>query len=463
MIGTILRIFWIHLRRDRVVWLLTFIVPVIFFSIFAIIFKGQGRGATPRVRVAVVDEDVSDFSKKLVTALQKENSLRVFPAMKVGQGSRLLTQDEAEALRREGVATKLLTRADAEAFVRGGDVPAAIILPEGLGESFPSFGSDRPTVELLADTSDHIAPQVLSGMLQGIVMTAAPEAMMKGGIAQLEKWGGALTPEQRKVIAQAEQILSQPADQDPPKPSKKASKENGKGATGDPRSDDQIASRPGASLLAVRVVDVLGEKKANPVIAFYAAATAVMFLLFACANGAGGSLLEEAENGTLDRLLSSKLTMTSLLAGKWISFVLLGVVQVSVMFLWGWLVFSVELWSHLAGFLVMTFVTAAAAAALGMLMGTLCRTRGQLAGFSTTVILLMSAVGGSMFPRFMMSDALQTAGLFTFNAWALDGYQKVFWYEARLWQLWPQVLVLAALAAVFLLGARLLARRWETV
>jgi len=72
-------------------------------------------------------------------------------------------------------------------------------------------------------------------------------------------------------------------------------------------------------------------------------------------------------------------------------------------------------------------------------------------------------VGGSMFPRFMMSDALQTAGLFTFNAWALDGYQKVFWYEARLWQLWPQVLVLAALAAVFLLGARLLARRWETV
>ena len=38
MIATLLRIFWINLRRDRFVWLLTFAVPIAFFSIFAIIF-----------------------------------------------------------------------------------------------------------------------------------------------------------------------------------------------------------------------------------------------------------------------------------------------------------------------------------------------------------------------------------------------------------------------------------------
>ena len=77
MIGTILRVFWIHLRRDRVVWVLTFLVPVAFFSIFAIIFSGQGRGSTPTVKVAVVDEDGSDFSKKLVVAMERDKSLRV--------------------------------------------------------------------------------------------------------------------------------------------------------------------------------------------------------------------------------------------------------------------------------------------------------------------------------------------------------------------------------------------------
>ena len=75
----------------------------------------------------------------------------------------------------------------------------------------------------------------------------------------------------------------------------------------------------------------------------------------------------------------------------------------------------------------------------------------------------MSAVGGSMFPRFAMSEGLQTAGLFTFNAWALDGYQKVFWRDAPVWELWPQLLVLASLTVVFLVAARSLARRWEMV
>ena len=154
---------------------------------------------------------------------------------------------------------------------------------------------------------------------------------------------------------------------------------------------------------------------------------------------------------------------TQLLAGKWLSFLLLGVTQVTVMFLWGWLAFRLELWSHLPGFAVMTLVTAAAAAAFGILLGTFCRSRGQLQGVSTTVILLMSAVGGSMFPRFAMSESLQKAGLFTFNAWALDGYQKVFWRDAPVWELWPQLLVLAGLTVVFLAVARSLARRWETV
>jgi ABC-2 type transport system permease protein len=60
-----------------------------------------------------------------------------------------------------------------------------------------------------------------------------------------------------------------------------------------------------------------------------------------------------------------------------------------------------------------------------------------------------------------MSDTMQKIGLVTFNAWALDGYLKVFWRNAPLTALWPQLLVLALLTAVFLAVARTLARRWE--
>jgi ABC-2 type transport system permease protein len=95
-----------------------------------------------------------------------------------------------------------------------------------------------------------------------------------------------------------------------------------------------------------------------------------------------------------------------------------------------------------------------------MVLATLARTRAQLSGFSTILILTMSALGGSMFPRFLMSESMQKVGLLTFNAWALDGYLKVFWRNAPLWQLWPQVLVLSTLTVMFLGTARVLARRW---
>jgi ABC-2 type transport system permease protein len=224
---------------------------------------------------------------------------------------------------------------------------------------------------------------------------------------------------------------------------------------------DAALDQAAFGLIPVKVVDLLGETKKNPVVAFYAAATAVMFLLFSCANGGGGALLEKVENGTLDRLLSSHLSMTQLLVGNWLWLTLVGIAQVTVMFAWGALIFQVELLKHLAGFAVMTAVTAAAASSFGLVIGTVCKTREQLAGMSTTVILIMSAVGGSMFPRFLMPPFMQTLGLFTFNGWALDGYQKVFWRDAALWELWPQALVLSLLAGAFLLTARFLARRWE--
>ena len=73
--------------------------------------------------------------------------------------------------------------------------------------------------------------------------------------------------------------------------------------------------------------------------------------------------------------------------------------------------FKLPLFAHVPGFVIMTVVTAAAAAALGLVLATLARTRGQLSGFSTILILTMSALGGSMFPRFLMSEAMQKVGL----------------------------------------------------
>jgi ABC-2 type transport system permease protein len=440
MIGTVVRIGWLNLKRDRVAQALTFLLPIVFFSIFALVFGGGSRSTVSRVRVALVDEDGSDLSRRIAAAMERESGLRV---------RRAAPPPGAPA----GAPEVPVTRARAEEMVRSGELPVAVILPRGFRVSWEP-GAGRPEVEILSDASDPIAAQVVAGLLQKTVMIAAPDAMMADGLKLFEQNGGPFTPEQRRAVDAWLPHLRESAGGDPD------AEPGGEGVAGEGGADGQLAE----GLVSVRVTDVMTRKggKSRPIIAFYAAGIGVMFLLFSC-SGAGGMLLEEVESGTLERLLGSRLGMGRLLLGKWLFLGMMGFLQIAVMFVWAMLVFGLDLLSHLAGFAVMTGVTAAAAGAFGLVLAALSRSRAQLSGISTIVILSMSAVGGSMFPRFLMSETMQQAGLVTFNAWALDGYVKVFWRDAAPIDLWPQVLVLASLTGLFLGCARLLARRWESL
>jgi len=423
MIATLLRVSWTNLKRDRVAQALTFLLPMIFFSIFASVFGNQGRNGTPTIRVAVVDEDGSELSRRIADGLTREKGLRV----------RTTVDPEGK-----GAA---LDYAGAEKLVRSGDVPVAVILPKGLGDTAAAFGasSQQVRIKLLADVSDPVAPQMVNGLLQKVSMTAAPDLMMQGGMKQFEKYAGALTPQQKSAV-------------DAWIPELRGQRQAGGAAT----------ATQGTFGIGIDTVDVMrqGRGDSESLISFYAAGIGVMFLLFSV-TGASGSLLDEMDTGTLDRVLSTRLGMGGLLLAKWIFIACLGCMQLTVMFLWGRLAFGLDLFHHLPGFFVMTVFTAGAASAFGLVLATLERTRAQLSGFSTILILTMSALGGSMFPRFLMSETMQKFGLVTFNAWALDGYLKVFWRDVPIWQLWPQVLVLTVIAAVLLSLARLFARRWE--
>lgn len=388
MIGTLIGNSWKQLRRDRGAQVLAFVVPIAFFSIFAVIFgpKGSSVTGTSRVPVAIVDESDTDRSRALVAALVADSGLRV----------------QTRTAPREHQAAQPLTRALARELVRTGGVPAALVLPAGIDTAIMNFTPGRAGALVLYDPSDPVASRMVAGLLQRAALRAT-------GVL-----GGARAG-----------------------------------------ADD-------SALMPIRVESqaVLGERRESPMIAFYAAGIAVMFIMFSAA-GAGGVLIEETESGTLERVLTTGLGMNGLLAAKWLYLTSLACMQIVVMFTWGMLVFKLPLLSHLPGFAVMTACTAGAAAAFGLVLATLSRTRQQLSGLANLLVLSLNAIGGSMFPRFLMSETLQKYSLVGFNAWALDGYLKVFWREQPLAALAPQVGALLGFTVLFMLLARRLARRWE--
>jgi len=155
--------------------------------------------------------------------------------------------------------------------------------------------------------------------------------------------------------------------------------------------------------------------------------------------------------------------MSELLAGKLAYLTSLGVTQLCAMFVWGWLVFGLELPGHLAGFAAMALPTALVCSAFGLVLAAICRTRKQLVAMSNLIVLSISALGGSMFPRFLMPESLQKASLVVFNSWALEGFLDVFWREEPLSALLPEIGVLLAWTAALFWVARRIARRWEIV
>lgn len=332
--------------------------------------------------------------------------------------------------------------------MKAGDAPVALVILGGFGANPISFASrgdqDHSTIELLSDSSDPVAPQMVAGLLQKVAMTSMPDVMAEEGSKYAGQWVGGFTPQQQKQMDTDIAMLRQREDA-----------ETAAGGSASPNAD---SSRGG--IVAVKERTVVGENKNNPMVSFYAAAIGVMFLLFT-ASGAAGSLLDEVESGTLDRVLSSRVTMTALLGGKLAYNSLLAFSQLVLMFLWGWAVFKLDFFTHIPGFVVMGVCTAFAVGAFGILLASICHTRAQLGALSTLVILIMSSIGGSMFPRYLMPEAVQKAGLLTINAWAIDGFTKVFWRDEPISHLWPQVSVLLAVGVVLFVIARRIARRWE--
>ncbi|MCH2161068.1 MAG: ABC transporter permease [Phycisphaerales bacterium] len=434
MIGPMLSCKFHAMLRDRVATLLVFVLPILFFAIFAGIFGNFESSGPGNLTVLVVDNAKTDASKRLIDALGES-----------GAGLKLSSTHDQPPV--------AWTSESARAAVADGNAPAAIIIPAKLG--IDMFGGQQvEAVKVYADKSNPIAGTMIPGLLQKAAMTALHGEMIKSGLAQFEKVGGAWTARQKMAMSQLDKMFDSQA----------------KAGKADAAKDDAGSNNAGM-MLPVELVHPQDEKTKEPrsLVAFYMAGIGVMFLLFST-TGAAGSLLDDEEAGILDRVLCTPMGMGRLLVANWLWVTILGLISMIVLMVFATFVFGLGPWTwpRMVAAMVVTVFTAAAASGFGMVLASLCRSRAQLGGISTIVILVMSALGGSMIPRFLMPELVQKMGILTFNSWAVEGYLDVFWYSgvndglgSLLSRMSGTLAVLAGMTIAFMLAARLFARRWE--
>jgi len=214
------------------------------------------------------------------------------------------------------------------------------------------------------------------------------------------------------------------------------------------------------SAQAVTVKPVVPATLGDGTIAYYAGAVAILFLLFAAVQNAV-TLQEDRENSILDRLVVGPYGIGALISGKFAFIVLLGIAQVAVIFILAWLIYGVALPAKILPWLATTVAAAICAAGICLFLATLCTSRRQAQTLGNFLVLIISAIGGSMVPRFLMPEWLQTVGWLTPNAWVLEAYTSTFWRGGGIGPLATAWLVLTLAGLVALAAAHRLGRRFE--
>ena len=399
MTGAILKVMVLGLVRDRGALAMAFVLPPMIFVIFAAIFSGTS-GDEMRLKVAVLDNVDTAETTMLIAAIDGEPALRL---------------DEREFSDERGLRDAVLAgTADVGLIVRGqlyGEETAAPIV-------------------IIADAGRAMTGPILAGHVQRLVARDLPDVSMRRVVPTIETMAGGLTPQQQAQLDAAIDAMGQ----------------DGPGDASDADGDAPLVT-----------VETISGRGGGVTVTYYAGAVAVMFLLCSAMQGAA-TLIEERTSGIIDRVAIGRAGTDVIVVAKFLFLTLQGFLQVSLIFLVAWLAYGVDIAAHFPTWLATTLLAATAAAGLAMAMASACASRQQANTISSFLVLVASAVGGSMVPRFMMPPWLQEIGWYTPNAWAIEAYQGALWRGASMPALLPSFWPLALTAVVGLIAALALSR-----
>ena len=193
-------------------------------------------------------------------------------------------------------------------------------------------------------------------------------------------------------------------------------------------------------------------------VTYYVGAVAILFLLFSAMQAAALSI-DERRNGITDRLMLGQAGVVLRLIGKLGFITLIGCLQAGIIVAVAVLGFDVGLDGHYFGIAMACLSASFVAASLGVLLASVCETQPQMHAVSTFLVLVFSAIGGSMVPRFMMPSWLQDISQFTPNHWVIEAFYGVLARGQSVASLWPVWGVLYGVAVICFIVAAGLSHR----
>lgn len=399
--------------------LLTFIVPVVLVYIFGSIFGGSNAGPQG-IPLAFLNQSKSEVGTRIESALDTMKSFRVIKSFKDDSG-----------------IVRTFDTTSIKEYVMNGNATAALVLPI---DAY-SDTSMALKIKFYYDPKNEIEIQTVQGLIKQVVFSQFPSIIAQSGLKQAERALG--TKNGREFNRGMASVVSKYFKVDTSvflHPSRW--KFSGKGGDSSNNTGNFFNE-----IVKMDEEQVVGKELANPWATRSVGGWAITFLLFSL-TAASSSLFDEKKSGVMLRLLTSPVSRVHILWSKYLFNMSLGILQLSVLFFFGWVIFRIDIFSNFINLFLIIIAASLACTSFGMLLAAFSKTRQQANGLGTLLILSMSAIGGAWFPVSFMPSGIQFFSRLTPVYWAMDGFLQVLWRGVGLSGIVEHIVILVGIGAV---------------
>jgi len=407
--------------RSMFALMFMFVIPILMTGMFYLMFGGSSDSdeafTLPITQVIIVNKDSVEFDN-LSSSLENSSSLGDMLTM-------IMTTKEMNGLVN---VTLMDDDNQARAAVDNQDAGVALIIPGDTTDQFMA-PQGRATIEFYQDPTLTIGPAIVKGIISQILDDLSGSKITLGvTLEQLENTIGTLDDELiLEVIGDYFQVMQQ-------------------------------GSSTGQTLTTSNELEVRDpniEEKSNnqtmSAVSMIMTGMTVFYIFFTGASG-GQSILKEEGNGTLPRLFTTPTPEPTILAGKFLAIAFTIIVQITVLLVFGNVVFQIQ-WGGLGQLIMISAGITIAAAGFGIFLISWVRTERQAGVMIGGVVTAMGMMG--MMPIFVMGMPnppafIKKASLFVPQGWAVEGLQKTM-LGGSLTDVLPNMIILFIWAAAFLL------------
>lgn len=403
--------------RSKSAMFFTFAWPVIVAVMFGMLFGGSNR-PSPRLAVAVIDEDGTPGAAAFIQGIEASASLNVVR----------------------------VPRAEGLEAVRTGRRMAAIVVPPGFGAARERlFAGAPPSVDVWVDPSR----EAEAGLLEGLLLQQGAQVLQelftnpsqsRGRVQSmrddLQRSGAAGTqPQLDQFLGQLDTFLGSGGAQLPP-------------------AGDGAGAEEGWQPLRVTRHAMLRERTGPRSGYDVTFPQAMMWAIFGCVMTFGGSFVTERVRGTFVRLQVSPMSRSQILAGKATAAFLAIVRVLFLLIALGVVAFGVRPQSWLA---LLAAIVSAAVAFVGiiLMLASFLKTEHAVGGIGPAVMMPLFLLGGAMIPLMLMPEWLLAVSHVSPVKWAILGFEGAIWRGfGAMEMLLPCGVLLGVGVVTFLLGTR---------